>query len=88
MTGEFWIDTHTYQWIHAVAHVRHPVRIHGFLATVQPGTEFELDQMHVDDDVWLPKHFEIRSQASVLYLFHHHTFEEHTFFNYTKSPAS
>ncbi|HEY7291035.1 MAG TPA: hypothetical protein VH583_14460 [Vicinamibacterales bacterium] len=86
MTGEFWIDTRTYQWIHGVAHVRHPVTIHGFLATVEPGTEFELDQMYVGDNVWLPKHFEIRSQASVLYLFHHHTFEEHTFFNYTKPP--
>jgi len=44
MQGEFWIDTATYQLWHGWARVLHPVSIEGFLATVQPGTEFEVDQ--------------------------------------------
>ena len=87
MSGEFWIDAGTYQWVRAFAHVLHPVEIDGFLAKVQPGTEFEVEQMHVDGGVWLPRHLEIRSRASIFFLFPHHSFEDHTYSNYRKSPA-
>jgi hypothetical protein len=87
MTGEFWIDTRTYQCVRALMKVLRPVGIDGFLARVQPGTEFEIEQMPVDDGVWLPQHFEIRSHTSVLVLFHQHTFEDHTFSNYHKSSG-
>jgi len=40
MQGQFWIDTKSYQLIRGVARVLRPVTIGGFLATVQPGTEF------------------------------------------------
>jgi hypothetical protein len=87
MEGEFWIDTATYQWVHASARVLTPVSIAGFLVKVQPGTRFELDQMPIEDDVWLPSHYEIRSRSSILFLFRHRMYEEHTYFNYQKSGA-
>ena len=84
MRGEFWIDTITFQWVRASAVVLQPVSIDGFLARIQPGTEFEVEQMPMTGDVWLPKHFQIRSRSSILFFFHHHINEEDTYFDYRK----
>ena len=65
MQGEFWIDTITFQWVRASARVLRPVSIAGIFARVQPGTAFELEQMPMSDDVWLPRHFQIQSRSSI-----------------------
>jgi len=90
MEGQFWIDAKSYQMIRAVARVLKPVTIEGFLATVQPGTEFELEQKRVEPDLWLPTHLQIRSQSRIVLFFHHHIHEDRTFFNYRResSPAN
>ena len=88
MRGEFLIDTKTFQLVRGIARVLHPVRIEGFVATVQPGTEFELEQRPAAKNVWLPTHFRIRSRSSVLFLFHHHTHEDRTFFNYRQESGA
>jgi len=85
MRGEFWIDAASGQLTRAFAHVLKPVSIAGFLASVRPGTEFELEQMPVDGSVWLPTHFRIESRSSILFLFHHHTYEDRAYFRYHKS---
>ena len=82
MQGQFWIDTRSYQLIRAVVRVVTPVTIDGFLATVQPGTEFEVEQKPVAPNVWLPTHFQIRSRSRVIYFFHHHDDEDRTFSDY------
>lgn len=84
MQGEFWIDSETYQLFHGVARVLSPVSIEGFLATIQPGTEFEVDQRPVGDGIWLPTHFSIHSRSSIVHLFHHHTTEDRTFSDFRK----
>jgi hypothetical protein len=84
MQGEFWVDTTTFQWVRASARVLRPVSIAGMFATVQPGTAFELEQVPMSGDVWLPKHFQIRSRSSILFFFHHHINEEDTYFDYRK----
>jgi hypothetical protein len=87
MRGEFWIDTITFQWVRASAVVMRPVSIDGFLARIQPGTEVELEQMPLSDGVWLPKHFQIRSRSSILFLLHHHINEDDTYFDYRKNMS-
>lgn len=82
MQGELWIDTKTYQWVKVTARVIHPVSIEGFLAQVEPGTQFELEKSPVDDNVWLVSHFSVKSQAKVLYLFNHDSSEDDTYFDY------
>jgi hypothetical protein len=88
MRGEFWIDTATYQLSRAVARVLHPVTIEGFVATIQPGTEFEVEQQPVGDGVWLPTHFQIRSHSSILFFFHHHLDEDRRFFDYHREATT
>jgi hypothetical protein len=84
MQGELWIDTRTYQWVKVTAQVIHPVSIEGFLAQVEPGTQFELEKMPVGNGIWMPSHFSMKSQAKVLYMFNRASQEDDTFSNYRK----
>lgn len=87
MKGQLWIDKSTFQWVKVLAEVISPVTIGGFLASVEPGTYFELEKMPVEGNIWLPSHFSVRSHSKVLMLFNHATQEDDTFFNYTKAPS-
>ncbi len=87
MNGRLWIDKKSYQWVRVEAHVVHPVAIAGFLARVEPGTEFELEKMPVAEGVWLPKHFAMKAYAKVLGLFSHREQEEESYWGYQKGPA-
>lgn len=85
MQGELWIDTKTYQWVKVTAQVTRTVSIVGFLAQVEPGTQFELEKMPVGDGIWMPSHFAMKSKAKVLYLFNRASQEDDTFWDYRKS---
>jgi hypothetical protein len=87
MQGELWIDTKTYQWVKVTARVIHPVSIEGFLAQVEPGTQFELEKSPVGDDVWQVSHFAMKSQAKILYLFNHDSSEDDTYFDYQRAAS-
>jgi len=82
MRGEFWIDQRTYQLVRGSARVLRPVSIDGFLARIQPGTEFDVEQAPVGAGVWLPTHIAIHSHSSIVFLFHHHSSEDRTYFHY------
>jgi hypothetical protein len=84
MQGTLWIDQKTYQWVRVEAKVTHPVWIEGFIAKVRPGTEFELDRMPVEDDIWLPKHYAMKARAKIFFLFNHNSSEDDTYYDYRK----
>ncbi|HVB38129.1 MAG TPA: hypothetical protein VND92_06300 [Vicinamibacterales bacterium] len=89
MRGTLWIDTATFQWVKVKAEVVHPVSIEGFLARVEPGTFFTLEQMPVGDGIWQPKHFSMRSKSLILFLFPHRTQDDETYSDYRRTtPAS
>ena len=88
MEGQLWIDTETYQWVKVTAKVIHPVSIQGFLAQVQPGTQFELEKMPVGNGIWLPKHFKMKSHAKILFLFNHRSQADETYSDYQRVEGS
>ncbi len=88
MQGELWIDQQTYQWVKVTAHVVRPVSIEGFLAQVQPGTQFELEKSPVESGGWQPTHFAMKSNAKVFYMFSHASQEDDTFFDYQPVGSS
>lgn len=88
MQGKLWIDTQTFQWVKVEAEVIHPVWIEGFLARVSPGTRFELEYAPVSDDVWLPKHFAMKSRAKVLFFIQRRDQADETYFGYKKAATS
>jgi hypothetical protein len=85
MEGELWIDKKTFQWVKVEATVIHPVSIAGFLAQVEPGTHFELEKMSLDDHLWLPKHFAMKSRAKIFLLFTRKSQADETYSGYHKS---
>jgi hypothetical protein len=88
MEGNLWIDKATYHWVRVTAKVIHPVAIAGFLARVEPGTEFMLEKMPVGGDVWQPKHFSVKSRAKVLMMFNHNSDEEDFFSDYRRAQQA
>jgi hypothetical protein len=85
MQGKLWIDKKTFQWVKVQAQVIHPVSIEGFLAEVEPGTHFELEKLPVENDIWLPKHFAMKSQAKIFFLFPHRSQADETYYGYRKA---
>ncbi len=82
MQGELWIDQKSCQWVHVQASVIRPVSIAGFLAQVEPGTQFILDKAPVRGDIWQPSHFSMKSKAKVLFMFNHNSQEDDTYWDY------
>jgi hypothetical protein len=87
MEGKLWIDTQSFQWVKVQAKVIHPVSIEGFLATVEPGTQFKLEKIPVGDGVWEPSHFSMKSQAKVFFFFNHRSQENDVYFGYRKASG-
>ena len=86
MQGKLWIDEKSFQWVRVEAQVMKPVSIGGFLATVNPGTRFELEKEPVGDgSVWMVSHFKMQASAKVLVLFDKNAQEEESFWDYQRA---
>jgi hypothetical protein len=88
MKGQLWIDKATNQWVKVHAEVVQPVSFYGFLAKVGPGTEFDLEQAPVMDNVWMPTHFEVRVNSTALGLFRDRSTENDTYRDYRLMPQA
>jgi hypothetical protein len=89
MHGELWIDDTTFHWVKVTAQVIHPVAIEGFLAEVEPGTQFELENQPVGDGrTWQAAHFSMRSNARVLHFFPRESSEDETYTDYQPIRAA
>lgn len=83
MNGKLWIDQASFQWVRVEASVIHAVSIEGVLARVEPGTHFELEKMAVGNNIWLPKHFSMKSRARILGMIPNNQQEDDVFSEYS-----
>ena len=88
MEGKLWIDQATFEWVKVEARVVRPVSMEGFLATVEPGTEFKLVRAPGPGGTWVNTHFLVTARATILSLFPHHTHENETYFDYRNSGSA
>lgn len=88
MHGKLWIERTSLQWAKVEVEVFRPVSMGGFIARVEPGTRFELEQEPVSAGIWLPSHFAVRSRSKVVFLFSHQTDEDDTYFDYHPAQTS
>lgn len=89
MHGELWIDETTFHWVKVTAQVIHPVSLEGFLAEVEPGTQFELENQPVGDGgTWQTAHFSMKSNARVLHFFPRESSDDETYTDYQPIGAS
>ncbi|HET9831078.1 MAG TPA: hypothetical protein VFP91_05200 [Vicinamibacterales bacterium] len=84
MEVRLWIEQHSFQWIKAEATVVRPVSLEGFLAEIERGTRFSLEQQPVAPNVWLPTKFSMRTRAKILFLLRHRTDVDETYFDYRR----
>jgi hypothetical protein len=82
MKGKLWIDESSFRWVKVQANVFKPVSIGGFLARVEPGTQFELQERPVNAEIWLPSLFTMRARAKILFLVNKSSADEERYFNY------
>jgi hypothetical protein len=87
MRGTLWIDSEDFHWVKVRAEVFRTVSIEGFLARVEPGTRFELDQTPIEKGLWLPSRFLVNTRAKVLFFFSHNDRQDETYFGYKKAEA-
>jgi len=82
MRGRMWVDKSQYQWVRVKAEVVKSVAFFGFVAKVGPGTSFLLEQQPVSDNLWLPKHFTMRVNASALGFINENSTADETYRDY------
>ena len=82
MIGKLWIDKATYQWVRVEAQVVRPISFLGFIAKVGPGTSFVLDQEPMSGNLWLPKHFSMKVNATILGFLHRNSSKDETYSDY------
>lgn len=81
MRGTMWIDKEHLHWVRVQAEVTQPVTFGFFIAKVNPGTRFELDQAACGD-YFLPARFSQTVNASVFGLYGYRTRDESHYSNY------
>jgi hypothetical protein len=82
MKGKLWIDHTSFRWVKVQAEVVKPVSIAGFLARVEPGTRFELQERPINPSIWLAHVFTMQSRAKILFLISKSSEANETYFNY------
>ncbi len=64
----FWIDQQDYSWTRLRAEFTDTVSIGWVVARLHKGTEFEVQQVRVNDEVWLPQRIDLKLDARVALL--------------------
>lgn len=82
MKGKLWIDQTSFRWVKVQAEVVKPVSIAGFLARVEPGTRFELQERPITSSIWLAHVFTMQSRAKILFFISKSSEANETYFNY------
>jgi hypothetical protein len=66
--GKLWIDKQDFGWIKVDGEVTQSFSMGLFVARVQRGSHINMEQTCVGDAVWVPRHFEMRASARILFL--------------------
>jgi hypothetical protein len=87
MRGTLWVDKAQFHWSKVEAVVFRPVSFARFIAKVEPGTQFLLEQHPVTDHIWQPTRFTVQVVASIMW-WQRNSNSDETFSNYRLQTAS
>jgi len=88
MRGRLWVDEEEFQWVKVHAEVFRPVAFGLFIAQVEPGTEFTLEEGPVGEGIWEPISFGQEVKAQVLFFWSRNSSEHDTYWDYRRpGPA-
>jgi hypothetical protein len=66
--GKIWIDKHDLGWIKVDGQVMQPFSMGLFLARVLRGSHITMQQMRVDDGIWMPERIQMRAAAKIFFV--------------------
>jgi len=82
--GTVWIDKQEYTWVKVEGEAIDTMRVGLILARIHKGTRFSVDQVRLNNEVWLKRRFYLEASARVLLLSNRAVELEYTFSNYKK----
>jgi hypothetical protein len=68
MKARFWIDKKDYQWIKMDAETLDTVTFGAFLIRVAKGAHITMEQLRVNNEVWLPKRIALQGSARLFFV--------------------
>jgi hypothetical protein len=86
--GKMWIDKKEYNWIRVEAEATDTISFGLFLFRIHPGSRFNFQQMHLNDEVWLLRRLYINGGARIALLKNEAIEQEDTFANYKKFSST
>ncbi len=86
--GRLWIDKKEMQLAKMDIEAIDTVAIGWVLARIHKGTRFVYEQTRVNDEVWLPQHYEAKVDARIALFKHDNELDEGAFQNYRKFRTS
>ncbi|HEV7676622.1 MAG TPA: hypothetical protein VGQ12_18985 [Candidatus Angelobacter sp.] len=86
--GKMWIDKKEYNWIRVEAEATDTISFGLFLFRIHPGSRFNFQQLHLNNEVWLLRHLYINGGARIALLKNEAIEQEDTFSNYKKFSST
>jgi hypothetical protein len=86
--GKMWIDKKEYNWIRVEAEATDTISFGLFLFRIHPGSRFNFQQMHLNNEVWLLRRLYINGGARIALLKSEAIEQEDTFSNYKKFSST
>ena len=65
VAGKLWVDKRDFGWIKVDGYVIEPFSMGLFLARVLRGSHITMEQTHVGEGLWMPRHIEVRAAAKI-----------------------
>jgi len=88
MKGRIWIEKQQYNWVKVEAEAIDTISFGLFLFRIHPGSRFELENAHVNNDLWWIKRLSINGSARIALLKNESVDQEEVFSNYKKFSTS
>ncbi len=66
--GKLWVDKQDLGWIKVDGQVIQPVSLGLFLVRLLRGSHITMEQMRVNDRIWMPQHIQVRAAAKILFV--------------------
>src|SRR5262245_27502337 len=86
--GKLWIEKREYNWVKVEAETIDTISFGLFLFRIHKGTRVELENLHLNDEVWLPRRVYLNGGARLALLKNEAVEQEDIFTNYKKFSTS
>ncbi|HET9840264.1 MAG TPA: hypothetical protein VFR84_18700, partial [Candidatus Angelobacter sp.] len=88
LKGRIWIEKQEYNWVKVEAEAIDTISFGLFLFRIHPGSRFELENAHVNNELWWIKRLSIHGSARIALLKNESVDQEEVFSNYKKFSTS